>query len=195
MAFSHLFAYAYLTTQTELSANEIWKQYMQLNRVESALQDLKSELGLRPVYHQTSSRTEAHLFIGVLAYHLIINPPVEDSGFYSRMEQLLEKINAHTSKSFSFSFSASISEISSQYSDISKMYNKAVINLMYRYVLDLGVLITPNKVAHNNCNLGLNINLKSEVRFLEAIRKYDIQRSENRLSTRWSCLYVFKVVF
>jgi len=63
--------YVIETTQTELSAKEIWKQYMQLNRVESAFQDLKSELGLRPVYHQTSHRTEAHLFIGVLAYHLL----------------------------------------------------------------------------------------------------------------------------
>ena len=63
--------YVIETTQTELSAKEIWKQYMQLNRVESAFQDLKSELGLRPVYHQTSDRTEAHLFIGVLSYHLL----------------------------------------------------------------------------------------------------------------------------
>ena len=63
--------YVIETTQTELSAMDIWKQYMQLNRVESAFQDLKSELGLRPVYHQTSNRTEAHLFIGVLVYHLL----------------------------------------------------------------------------------------------------------------------------
>ena len=65
--------YVIETTQTELSAKDIWKQYMQLTRVESAFQDLKSELGLRPVYHQTASRTEAHLFIGVLAYHLLVS--------------------------------------------------------------------------------------------------------------------------
>lgn len=63
--------YVIETTQTDLSAKEIWKQYMQLTKVESAFQDLKSELGMRPVYHQTSDRTEAHLFIGVLAYHLL----------------------------------------------------------------------------------------------------------------------------
>lgn len=63
--------YVIETTQTNLSAKEIWKQYMQLTRVESAFQDLKSELGLRPVYHQTGQRTESHLFIGVLAYHLL----------------------------------------------------------------------------------------------------------------------------
>jgi transposase len=63
--------YVVETTQTELSAKEIWRQYTQLTRVESAFQDLKSELGLRPVYHQSSERTESHLFIGVLAYHLL----------------------------------------------------------------------------------------------------------------------------
>ncbi len=63
--------YVIETTQANLSAIEIWKQYMQLTRVESAFQDLKSELGLRPVYHQTAHRTESHLFIGVLAYHLL----------------------------------------------------------------------------------------------------------------------------
>ena len=65
--------YVIETTQTELSAKDIWNQYMQLTRVESAFQDLKSELGLRPVYHQTANRTESHLFIGVLAYHLLVS--------------------------------------------------------------------------------------------------------------------------
>lgn len=63
--------YVIETTQTGLSAKEIWSQYMQLSRVESAFQDLKSELGMRPIYHQTAHRTEAHLFISVLAYHIL----------------------------------------------------------------------------------------------------------------------------
>lgn len=63
--------YVIETTQKDLDAKEIWKQYMQLNRVESAFQDLKSELGLRPIYHQNTGRTESHLLIGVLAYHLL----------------------------------------------------------------------------------------------------------------------------
>jgi hypothetical protein len=63
--------YVIETTQTDLSPREIWKQYMQLTKVESAFQDLKSELGLRPIFHQTSTRTESHLFIGVLAYHIL----------------------------------------------------------------------------------------------------------------------------
>jgi transposase len=42
-----------------------------LTQVEAAFRCLKSELGLRPVYHQKDDRMEGHLFISVLAYHLM----------------------------------------------------------------------------------------------------------------------------
>jgi transposase len=42
-----------------------------LNQVEDAFRSLKSELGLRPVYHRLDRRLEGHLFISVLAYHLL----------------------------------------------------------------------------------------------------------------------------
>jgi transposase len=63
--------YVIETTHKELEAKQIWKLYMTLTRVESAFRALKSELGFRPVYHQGSERTEGHLFISVLAYHLL----------------------------------------------------------------------------------------------------------------------------
>lgn len=44
---------------------------MTLVKVENAFRDLKSDLGLRPIYHQLASRTAAHLFISVLGYHLL----------------------------------------------------------------------------------------------------------------------------
>ncbi|MHB1732291.1 hypothetical protein [Ferrimicrobium acidiphilum] len=44
---------------------------MTLTRVENAFRSLKSDLGLRPVYHQLATRTAAHLFISVLGYHLL----------------------------------------------------------------------------------------------------------------------------
>ena len=64
--------YVIHSTCTHLSAQTIWQLYMTLNHVESAFKDLKSQLGLRPVYHQHENRTAGHLFIGVLAYHLLI---------------------------------------------------------------------------------------------------------------------------
>jgi transposase len=63
--------YVIETTHATLSATEIWKLYTTLTRVESAFRSMKETLGMRPVYHQTAARSSAHLFITVLAYHLL----------------------------------------------------------------------------------------------------------------------------
>ena len=65
--------YVVETTHKEYEALEIWKLYMTLTNVEGAFRALKTDLGMRPVYHQNKERTEGHLFISVLVYHLLIN--------------------------------------------------------------------------------------------------------------------------
>ncbi len=42
-----------------------------IEMIESAFRSLKHELAFRPIYHQTGLRAEAHIFIAVLAYHLL----------------------------------------------------------------------------------------------------------------------------
>ena len=64
--------YVIETTQKHLGAHEIWELYMTLTKVEAAFRDLKTDLGLRPVFHHSEERTKGHLFISVLAYHLLI---------------------------------------------------------------------------------------------------------------------------
>jgi transposase len=63
--------YVIESSHADMSAEEIWKLYMTLSRVESAFRSMKETLGMRPVYHQTAERSAAHLFISVLAYHLL----------------------------------------------------------------------------------------------------------------------------
>ena len=63
--------YVIESTHTELNEVETWKLYMTLTHVENAFRSMKSELGMRPVYHQTADRCAAHLFITVLAYHIL----------------------------------------------------------------------------------------------------------------------------
>lgn len=63
--------YVVETSHLDMPAEDIWKLYMTLTRVESAFRSMKEDLGMRPVYHQTEERTAAHLFITVLAYHLL----------------------------------------------------------------------------------------------------------------------------
>ena len=65
--------YVIETTHKEYTALEIWKLYITLTNVEGAFRALKTDLGMRPVYHQNKERTEGHLFISILAYHLLIN--------------------------------------------------------------------------------------------------------------------------
>jgi len=45
--------------------------YMTQVHVESSFRAMKGELGMRPVYHQNDDRSAAHLFITVLAYHIL----------------------------------------------------------------------------------------------------------------------------
>ena len=63
----------FLRTNLEMEAKELWSLYNTLRGVEDAFRFMKSSLGLRPVYHQKESRVDGHLFISVLAYHLIQN--------------------------------------------------------------------------------------------------------------------------
>ena len=48
----------------------LWTRYVQLTQIEAAFRSLKSELGIRPIYHQLEHRVDAHIFIAFLAYCL-----------------------------------------------------------------------------------------------------------------------------
>lgn len=50
----------------------LWERYVQLTQIEAAFKSLKSELGLRPIYHQLERRVEAHILIAFLAYCLLV---------------------------------------------------------------------------------------------------------------------------
>lgn len=63
-------AYLLRSNQAGWSAQEFWETYIQLTVVERAFRVLKSELLLRPIWHHYSGRTEAHIFVCVLAYAL-----------------------------------------------------------------------------------------------------------------------------
>lgn len=63
--------YCIRTNQTALNNKEIWDTYRMLNDVEAAFRTLKTDLGLRPIYHQKTDRISGHIFISVLAYHIL----------------------------------------------------------------------------------------------------------------------------
>jgi transposase len=50
----------------------LWERYVQLTQIEAAFKTMKSELGLRPIYHQLTHRVDAHILVAFLAYALLV---------------------------------------------------------------------------------------------------------------------------
>jgi len=48
----------------------LWTRYVQLTQIEAAFRSLKSELRVRPIYHQLTHRADAHILVAFLAYCL-----------------------------------------------------------------------------------------------------------------------------
>jgi transposase len=63
--------YCLRTDIKTLTEKELWQTYVMLTDVEASFKSMKSELGLRPIHHQKEERVTAHLFITLLAYHLV----------------------------------------------------------------------------------------------------------------------------
>jgi len=63
--------YVLRTDRHDLDGEELWRLYMTLCRAEDGFQTLKSDLGLRPGFHQFEQRVDAHVFLTVLAYQLL----------------------------------------------------------------------------------------------------------------------------
>ena len=64
-------SYILRTDRLDLDDKEIWETYIMLEQIEYAFKSMKSSLGLRPNFHQVEERVDAHMFISVLAYHLL----------------------------------------------------------------------------------------------------------------------------
>jgi hypothetical protein len=62
--------YVLRTNVTDWSADELWRTYIQLTDAEAAFRIQKSELGIRPVWHQRADRVQAHILVCFLAYVL-----------------------------------------------------------------------------------------------------------------------------
>ncbi len=89
--------YTITTSHKDLDPEEIWNLYMTLVRVEEAFKSLRSDLGLRPVYHQKTERTAAHLFTSVLAYHIMaaIEYDLRANGDTRRFSTIKEILSTH----------------------------------------------------------------------------------------------------
>ena len=90
-------SYLLKTDRHDLSAEEIWRTYILLTRVEDAFRDLKSPLMERPIVHHLEHRTQTHIFLCVLAYHLLtaIEHRFLQAGIHTSWSTLREQLSTH----------------------------------------------------------------------------------------------------
>ena len=89
--------YLLKTDRKDLLGDEIWRIYSMLTRVENAFRDMKGPLAMRPVFHQIDRRVETHIFICILAYHLLvtIEKLLQDAGIFSSWETIKKELGTH----------------------------------------------------------------------------------------------------
>lgn len=68
---SHPGVYCLRTNQNDWDEVTLWRTYTMLTDLEAVFRSLKSELGLRPIYHRLENRVNGHIFITLLAYHAV----------------------------------------------------------------------------------------------------------------------------
>jgi transposase len=89
--------YLLKTDRPDLSDEDIWRLYVLLTRVEDAFRDMKSPLMERPIFHHVKERVQTHIFLCVLAYHLLvaIEQRFLDQGIHTSWATLREHLSTH----------------------------------------------------------------------------------------------------
>lgn len=89
---THPGVYKLRTTLVDWTDEELWRTYTMLTDLEAVFRSLKSELGLRPVYHHKEDRCDGHLFITVLAYQAVqaIRQKLQERGIHESWNSLRE---------------------------------------------------------------------------------------------------------
>jgi len=90
-------AYLLRTDRKDLSEEEAWRTYTLLTRAESAFRAMKSPLAERPIWHHLEHRVQTHIFLCVLAYHLLvaIEKTLRDRGVHTSWATLRDQLSTH----------------------------------------------------------------------------------------------------
>src|SRR5699024_2583918 len=90
----HPAVYCLRTNEPAWGADQLWRSYIMLTDLEAVFRTLKSELGLRPIFHQKQMRSAGHLFITVLAYQFvqIIRCHLREHGITDSWNSLRERM-------------------------------------------------------------------------------------------------------
>jgi len=89
--------YLLKTDRNDLSGDEFWRLYALLTRAEDAFRDMKTPLAERPIFHQREHRVESHIFLCVLAFHLLtaIEKTLLDRGLNTSWATVRDTLKTH----------------------------------------------------------------------------------------------------
>ncbi len=90
-------SYMLKTDRCDMSDDEIWRTYSLLTRCENAFRNMKSPLCERPIFHQLERRVETHIFLSILAYHLLvaIEKTLLDKGIHTSWLTVKDTLKTH----------------------------------------------------------------------------------------------------
>ncbi len=93
--------YCLRTNRQGLNEQKLWDLFNTLRDVEDAFRCMKSELGFRPIRHHNEWRSDGHLFITVLAYHILhaIRFKLRKKGIHDSWSKIRERLSMHTRNS------------------------------------------------------------------------------------------------
>lgn len=89
--------YILKTDRTDMDSRTMWRTYTLLTKAEAAFRAMKSPLGQRPIFHQLCHRVETHIFLCILAYHLLtaIETTLRDKGEHACWETIRKRLSSH----------------------------------------------------------------------------------------------------
>ncbi len=87
--------YCLRSNLSEMDEKELWHTYVTLTEIEAVFRSLKSELGLRPIYHHKEKRIDAHLFLTLVAYTLVhtIRHQLKKEGIHDSWETIRKNLS------------------------------------------------------------------------------------------------------
>ena len=92
---THPGVYCLRSSETDWDEERLWRTYITLTDLEAVFRRLKSELGLRSIFHHKEERVDGHLFITVLAYQFvqIIRRRLGEQGLCASWRTLREQLS------------------------------------------------------------------------------------------------------
>ena len=94
--------YLLKTDRDDLQVDEIWHIYSLLAKAEGAFRAMKTPLSERPIFHHLAHRVRAHIFLCILAYHLMvaIELTLRAKGIHSSWASVRRTLQTHQVKTF-----------------------------------------------------------------------------------------------